>query len=76
MKAVEIGSSMRSIKETSGTEKTESLSDGHRDLFDRHCDEILPAYLRAVREALLKHKRNGNYVVTSKDGEVVILQPD
>ncbi|MFZ1700522.1 MAG: hypothetical protein WBO10_18030 [Pyrinomonadaceae bacterium] len=40
-----------------------------------HSEEINKAYERAVREALLKHKQSGNYVVTSRDGRVVILQP-
>lgn len=45
-------------------------------LFERYSEEINKAYERAVREALLKHKQAGNYVVTSHDGEIVILQPD
>lgn len=46
------------------------------DLFERHSEEITPAYQRAVREALLKHKIAGNSVAISRDGKVVILQPD
>lgn len=46
------------------------------DLFDRFSDEINPAYERAVREALKKHKLAGNPVVIERDGEMVILQPD
>jgi len=45
------------------------------NIFVLHSDEINNAYERAVREALLKHKLAGNYVVTSRDGEVVILKP-
>jgi hypothetical protein len=45
------------------------------NLFVVHRDEINKAYERAVREALLQHKQSGNYVVTSRDGEVVIIQP-
>ncbi|HEY2866025.1 MAG TPA: hypothetical protein VGJ02_02940 [Pyrinomonadaceae bacterium] len=41
-----------------------------------HSDEILPAYKRAVREALLKHKRSGVPAVIERDGKMVILQPD
>ncbi|MBS1769928.1 MAG: hypothetical protein JSS77_09710 [Acidobacteria bacterium] len=45
------------------------------NLFVLHSEEINEAYRRAVREALLKHKKLGNSVVTSRDGKVVILQP-
>lgn len=45
------------------------------NLFVTHSEEINEAYERAVREVLRKHKQAGNYVVTSRDGEVVILQP-
>lgn len=34
------------------------------------------AISKGVREALLRHKRAGNPVAVSKDGKVVILQPD
>lgn len=47
-----------------------------QDLFVRYGDEISKACERAVREALLKHKRAGNPVAVSRDGKVVILQPD
>ena len=46
------------------------------DLFVRYADDIKPAYDRAVREALLKHKRAGNPVPVERDGKIVILQPD
>jgi hypothetical protein len=46
------------------------------DLFVRYSDEINKAYERAVREALLKHKRAGNPVVVERDGKMVILQPE
>jgi hypothetical protein len=45
------------------------------NLFVTHSEEINKAYEKAVREALHRHKQAGNYVVTSRDGEVVILQP-
>ena len=45
-------------------------------LFDRYSEEINKAYERAVREALLKHKRAGNPVPIERDGELVWLQPD
>lgn len=46
------------------------------DLFDRHSEEINAAYRRAVREALLKHKRAGNSVAVERDGQVVLLRPE
>ena len=46
------------------------------DLFDRYSEEINAAYNRAVREALLKHKRAGNSVAVEHDGQVVLLPPD
>ncbi|MEO7674335.1 MAG: hypothetical protein ABIU09_09700 [Pyrinomonadaceae bacterium] len=46
------------------------------DLFVKYSEEITPAYERAVREALLKHKKAGNSIAISRDGKVVILQPD
>lgn len=44
--------------------------------FDRYSDEIIIAARRAVREALLMHKRLGNPVAVARDGKVVILEPD
>lgn len=46
------------------------------DLFTRHAKEIKPAYDRAVREAILRHKRNGESIVIERDGKVVILTAD
>ncbi len=46
------------------------------NLFVTHSDEINKAYERAVRDALSKHKKAGNSVVTSINGKVVTLQPD
>ena len=45
-----------------------------KNLFVVHSEEINKAYERAVREALLRHKQAGNSVVTSRDGEVVVLK--
>jgi len=45
-------------------------------LFDRYSEEINGAYERAVREALLMHKRAGNPVPIERDGKLVWLQPD
>jgi hypothetical protein len=52
------------------------VEDRKPDLFVRYSDEINRAYERAVREALLMHKRAGNPVAIERDGKVVILQPD
>ena len=46
------------------------------NLFVRYSDEINKAYERAVRQALLMHKRAGNPVAVERDGKLVILQPD
>lgn len=45
-------------------------------LFDRYSEEINKAYDRAVREALLMHKRAGNPVPIEREGTLVWLQPD
>ena len=50
--------------------------DAKDDLFVRHAKEIKPAYDRAVRQALLKHKQAGNPVPVERDGKIVLLQPD
>jgi hypothetical protein len=46
------------------------------DLIEQHKDEITPAYQRAVRDAVLRHKRNGHPIAIARHGKVVILQPD
>ena len=40
----------------------------------KYKDEITPAYQRAVREAVLRHMRNGHPIAIWRDGKVVILQ--
>ncbi len=50
--------------------------DPSNDLFVRYADEMKRAYERAVREALLMHKRAGNPVPIERDGKLVWLQPD
>lgn len=57
-------------------DKDKKIENVEQDLFVKHADEITPAYERAVREALLKHKQAGNPVAISRDGKLVILQPD
>jgi hypothetical protein len=39
-------------------------------------DEIERALARAVRNALIEHKRAGNPVATWENGKVVIVQPE
>jgi hypothetical protein len=46
------------------------------DMFIKNADIIVKIARRAVRHALLDHKRAGNPVATWKDGRVVLLQPD
>ena len=57
-------------------ENNNGLDTGGQDLFVQYCDEISEACERAVREALLKHKQAFNPIAVSRDGKVVILQPD
>lgn len=54
----------------------EEIINDSPDLFVKYSDEINRAYERAVREALLKHKKAGNPVAVERNGELVILQPD
>ena len=46
------------------------------NLTERFGEEINRAYERAVREALKRHKLLGNPVAISRNGKVVLLQPD
>jgi hypothetical protein len=46
------------------------------DLLVRYHKEVEEAARTAVRDALLRQKREGNPVPVSRDGRVVILQPD
>lgn len=57
-------------------ETNKKLKDETNNLFFTHRDEINRAYERAVREALIKHKKAGNSVVISRYGEIVTLTPD
>jgi len=56
--------------------RDKEIDEKHPDLFVRYSEEINLAYERAVREALLMHKRAGNPVVVERDGKMVILKPD
>jgi isoaspartyl peptidase/L-asparaginase-like protein (Ntn-hydrolase superfamily) len=57
-------------------EKNKKITKDKTNLFITHSEEINEAYERAVREALTKHKKNGNSVVVSRNGEIVTLKPD
>ena len=46
------------------------------DLLIRYHREVAEAAREAVRDALLRHKREGNSVAVERDGKVVILNPD
>jgi hypothetical protein len=56
-------------------EKNKKIESNGMDLFVQYSDEISRACERAVREALLRHKKEGNPIAVSKDGKVLILQP-
>jgi isoaspartyl peptidase/L-asparaginase-like protein (Ntn-hydrolase superfamily) len=57
-------------------ESNKQLESESVNIFARFGDRISDACQRAVREALEKHKRAGNPIAISRDGKVVILQPD
>ena len=57
-------------------DKDKDNVNGDENLFEKYRDEITPAYQRAVREALLRHKKAGNSVAVSENGKIVILQAD
>ena len=47
-----------------------------KDLLFTHAKDIELVFRKAVREAVLEHKRANNPIATWRDGQVVILQPD
>lgn len=57
-------------------DKDKAVVDPKQDLFVKYSEEITPAFKKAVREALLRHKRAGVPIAVSIDGKVVIVQPD
>lgn len=57
-------------------ENDKEITKNGQDIFTKYGDQISKACERAVREALLKHKQGGNPVAVSRNGKVVILQPD
>lgn len=52
------------------------IKDRDINLFVRYSEEINRAYERAVRDAILRHKKAGNSIVVSRDGKIVTLSPD
>jgi hypothetical protein len=52
--------------------------DIHRatNLLYTHAKDIELVFRKAVREAVLEHKRANNPIAIWRDGKVVILQPD
>ena len=46
------------------------------ELFFEHAKAIEEILRRAVRQALLEHKRAGNPVASWEDGKVVLISPD
>jgi hypothetical protein len=57
-------------------EDKETIQGHGKDLFDKHADEITPAIQRAVREAMLVHKKLGNPVAVGQDDKIMILPSD
>lgn len=55
-------------------EKSKRLKTKKPTIFDIYGDKITEAYDRAVREALIRHRKLGNYVVVERDGKIVKLQ--
>lgn len=45
------------------------------ELLAKYRSAVNAAITKGVREALLKHKRAGNPVAVSRNGEIVLLQP-
>jgi len=57
-------------------EKNDQLKKASTPLVIEQGKEIDRAFRKAVREALLRHKREGNPIAVWQDEKVVILQPD
>jgi phosphopantothenate synthetase len=57
-------------------EKNTQVNEPKNGILGRYNEQINRAYERAVREALRKHKLAGNPVAISRNGNVVLLQPD
>lgn len=46
------------------------------NLFFTHAEEIEEIFGKAVREELLRHKKLGHSIATSRDGKVVVLSAE
>lgn len=56
-------------------EKSKKLKKAkEQTIFDLYGDKVTEAYDRAVREALIRHRKLGNYVVVERSGELVKLR--
>lgn len=55
-----------------------ALNDSRKDMIHRfkNDDAMTDAIRRAVREAVLDHKRAGNPIAVWEDGQVVIVPPE
>ena len=68
-----------SIKSSGGrSERRETTSERRKSILELMTggDEIDLALQRAVREALIRHKKLGESVAVWRDGEAVILPPE
>lgn len=45
-------------------------------LLAKYRTAVNAAITKGTREALLRHKRSGNPIAVSRNGEVILLQPD
>jgi hypothetical protein len=57
------------------TEKPEIDLSNAKNLLVEHRETIREAFKRAVRETLLEHKRAGNPIAVSENGEVIWVEP-
>jgi hypothetical protein len=47
-----------------------------RHLFVEYREEIREVFRRAVQQAVLEHKRAGNPIAVSENGEVIWIEPE
>ena len=57
------------------TEKPEIDLSNAKNLLVEHRETIREAFKRAVQETLLEHKRAGNPIAVSENGEVIWVEP-
>lgn len=46
------------------------------DLLVKYHEAVTTAFRKAVKDALLRHKRNGNSIAVARNGKVVVLRPE